>query len=64
MANSPFATAPVVTMAPLVMTTVPLVLELPASTPALMPYLSLLSVLEALPLVVMPAVPTAREPEP
>ena len=42
---------------------VPLVLEVPARMPALMPYLSLLSVLEALPLVVTLTVPTVRLPE-
>ena len=43
---------------------VPFVLEVPARMPALMPYWSLLEVLEALPLVVILTVPTVRTPEP
>ena len=63
-AKSPLATAPVVTTefeVPLTMI-VPLVLEEPARIPALAPYLSLLSVLEASPLVLISTVSTVSTP--
>ena len=65
MAKRPFAAEPVVTieLEPLVIVITPLLLDVPARIPALMPYMLLLSMDEALPLVVMLTVPTVKLPE-